>query len=98
MSAPSAQEKQAQAEESFVGKINTMIERENPENGCICKDIPAVFPFNKHPSENKKLGSIGESFRAKGYNVSFSYYTHYSSPRDDYGDPVHQLCVSWGMK
>ena len=49
MSLPSAQEKQAQAEESFVSKINTMIQKAEPEIGCVCKEIPAVFPFNKHP-------------------------------------------------
>ncbi len=98
MSLPSAQEKQAQAEESFVSKINTMIQKAEPEIGCVCKEIPAVFPFNKHPSENKKLGSIGEAFKAKGYNVSFSHYTYYSSLDDDEEIPIHKFCVSWAMK
>lgn len=97
MSLPSAQEKQAQAEESFVSKINTMIQKAEPEIGCVCKEIPAVFPFNKHPTENKKLGLIGESFKVKGYNVSFSQGTYYSTI-DDEEIPIHKFCVSWAMK
>lgn len=74
-----------------------MVQQTDPELGCVCREIPSVFPFNRHPSENKKLGSIAESFKAKGYSVSFSQGTYYSSITDE-EIPIHKFCVSWAMK